>query len=431
MQFETQALRNLPLALFTERAPIEPWLATSIAAMSDARLIEACIDAISRPKAGNKRTSFLLHAPLELLARAALLPLVQLQQRDLARRRIAEIAVRYANAGEELSIVEKRYESASEAQAELLRAVASGDSDVADAALCHVLQRMPITQIASDLFDPIAASYAAAAHAPILLAELHRVAGRFTNAGLLVRAPLRYLASQPNARLNWLDASEALASESMPEEPTQLARVLSKPEAIALAEHSITATLPAPESLGRYQRDLGAFAFKDVGAVARVLLRTAAHSMLQDDAKHAPYGWTHCLTLPLALLSNLPYSNNTQRVCAMASAEVYAFRATMARVALDFNWKPEPPTHREWIAATPREAAAIVYHAPENERSAYREKLATEAAVHRDAHLAKYTLACFDAAARDPEYESLYLAAAAYLNAWWREFDAERTGEPE
>ncbi|TAG78768.1 MAG: hypothetical protein EAZ24_06405 [Burkholderiales bacterium] len=359
------------------------------------------------------------------------MPLVQLQQRDLARRRIAEIAVRYANAGEELSIVEKRYESASEAQAELLRAVASGDSDVADAALCHVLQRMPITQIASDLFDPIAASYAAAAHAPILLAELHRVAGRFTNAGLLVRAPLRYLASQPNARLNWLDASEALASESMPEEPTQLARVLSKPEAIALAEHSITATLPAPESLGRYQRDLGAFAFKDVGAVARVLLRTAAHSMLQDDAKHAPYGWTHCLTLPLALLSNLPYSNNTQRVCAMASAEVYAFRATMARVALDFNWKPEPPTHREWIAATPREAAAIVYHAPENERSAYREKLATEAAVHRDAHLAKYTLACFDAAARDPEYESLYLAAAAYLNAWWREFDAERTGEPE
>ena len=45
--------------------------------------------------------------------------------------------------------------------------------------------------------------------------------------------------------------------------------------------------------------------------------------------------------------------------------------------------------------------------------------LATRAALHPDAHLAKYTLACADAAAADPHQRRLYLAAAAYLSAWW------------
>ena len=46
-------------------------------------------------------------------------------------------------------------------------------------------------------------------------------------------------------------------------------------------------------------------------------------------------------------------------------------------------------------------------------------RLATTAAVHPDAHLAKYTLACFDAAHADPPATRLYLAAAAFLGAWW------------
>ena len=46
--------------------------------------------------------------------------------------------------------------------------------------------------------------------------------------------------------------------------------------------------------------------------------------------------------------------------------------------------------------------------------------LATEAALHHDAHLAKYTLACFDAAANDRKTAPLFIAAAAYLGAWWK-----------
>jgi hypothetical protein len=41
------------------------------------------------------------------------------------------------------------------------------------------------------------------------------------------------------------------------------------------------------------------------------------------------------------------------------------------------------------------------------------------AAVHEDAHVVKYTLACLAAAERDRAQRSLYMAAAASLAAWW------------
>ncbi|MBV9255094.1 MAG: hypothetical protein JO054_12755, partial [Actinobacteria bacterium] len=47
------------------------------------------------------------------------------------------------------------------------------------------------------------------------------------------------------------------------------------------------------------------------------------------------------------------------------------------------------------------------------------------ASRNHDAHRVKYTLACIDAAAADPEATPLYLAAAAYLNDWW-----DQRGDP-
>ena len=46
--------------------------------------------------------------------------------------------------------------------------------------------------------------------------------------------------------------------------------------------------------------------------------------------------------------------------------------------------------------------------------------IATAAALHDDAHLAKFTLACIHAAGADPEFAGLYLNAAAHLIEWWR-----------
>ena len=76
-------------------------------------------------------------------------------------------------------------------------------------------------------------------------------------------------------------------------------------------------------------------------------------------------------------------------------------------------------TPRDAIDSDPGTAASAVYHAADVELSTIIPELAARAATHEDAHLAKYTLACLDAAADDPSQRRLYLAAAAYLGAWW------------
>jgi hypothetical protein len=53
-------------------------------------------------------------------------------------------------------------------------------------------------------------------------------------------------------------------------------------------------------------------------------------------------------------------------------------------------------------------------------------ELVTHAATHPDAHLVKYTLACLDAAAWDPDRAGLYLSAAARLGRCWRATQSAR-----
>ena len=64
-----------------------------------------------------------------------------------------------------------------------------------------------------------------------------------------------------------------------------------------------------------------------------------------------------------------------------------------------------------------------MWHVADDRVGSYVRRVATVAALHRDAHLAKYTLACLDAGRDDPAAGRLFLAAAAYLAAWWRRAD--------
>ena len=80
---------------------------------------------------------------------------------------------------------------------------------------------------------------------------------------------------------------------------------------------------------------------------------------------------------------------------------------------------------RDALAGEPQVAAAAVWHAvTDGDDEPIVSELATRASVPRDAHLVKYTLACLDATRADPEAGTLYLAAAAFLSAWWRRADA-------
>src|SRR6476659_270337 len=72
-----------------------------LGAVPDARLCELVAEVIARPKVA-QADSFVLHAPLELLARTALLSMVEPQARELARQRIVWLGATYAAAGEDV-----------------------------------------------------------------------------------------------------------------------------------------------------------------------------------------------------------------------------------------------------------------------------------------------------------------------------------------
>ncbi|MDX2379176.1 MAG: hypothetical protein QNM02_05405, partial [Acidimicrobiia bacterium] len=61
---------------------------------SDARLIAAVAQIVSIPRQ-DRSNSFILHAPLEVSARAALLPRVMPVDRELARLHILAVAAQY------------------------------------------------------------------------------------------------------------------------------------------------------------------------------------------------------------------------------------------------------------------------------------------------------------------------------------------------
>ena len=130
----------------------------------------------------------------------------------------------------------------------------------------------------------------------------------------------------------------------------------------------------------------------DPVAGGRALSRVAAWSMLQEPSTYTPYGWTHTLTIPQAVMS---LDIDPSLAVAVAGTQVIGFRASMGSRRLD----PDLPVQ----ATDPQRIA----------------DLATNASRHFDAHLVKYTLACLDAAAADPEMDHLYMAAASRLSSWW------------
>src|SRR5580658_10474220 len=101
-------LRGLPIEVFEAPKPNDAWARCPLTGAGDTLLIQAVAAAIAPPKA-QINSSFLLHAPLELLARAWLLPHVPPHRREDARRRIAEIAARYAVEGPEIESKRKAY----------------------------------------------------------------------------------------------------------------------------------------------------------------------------------------------------------------------------------------------------------------------------------------------------------------------------------
>jgi hypothetical protein len=136
--------------------------------------------------------------------------------------------------------------------------------------------------------------------------------------------------------------------------------------------------------------------------------------------------------MPLAALAVAAAVPDPGLALATAATYVVGFRAAVAHREL-VPAAPAPvdlPLAKVWRAG-PEAAAAVAWHTPDPGVPALVTELATRAAVHHDAHLVKYTLACFDAAALDPAQRRLYLAGAAALVAWWAQLDGAERGYEE
>lgn len=345
-------------------------------------------------------SSFLIHAPLELLARAALLPLVPEAHREAARGRIVAIGERYLREFRPAATpAPLEFEDVGHAVRAVQRGLDEANSGLVDPAVSWLAARNDVKTLRRSLLPVVIDRVGLAAHAPILFAELPRVADRLEGLKGLLRAPMHTLATERGTVRSRLESDAELSAEMLETRLGAAPRVRIDSSSIAPRLQGVQPLVPS--LLGGVER-------LPTEVVRRALLRVAAQSMLEDEPAGAPYTWTHCLTLPLAVLENADVMIDVGAAQVVAATHVLAFRATSGRVTLARDWKPSRTLAERFEPESATRAAAL-------------RALVVRAALHHDAHLVKYTRACLDAAAHDPEDELLFFAAAERLGAWWDE----------
>jgi hypothetical protein len=363
-----------------------------MAERSDVELIQAVAGVVARPRR-DPADSFVLHAPLELAARAALLPWIRPEARQVARLHIFAIGKKYDDFGP--AIDGGQPAGALPLNTDPVRwltdALIAGDLDAVDRAAIAIAERATPSTLPIDLTDLLLPLTSAAAHGPIFLYQFDRIGQRGELSAELLRPLAQSLGRNPSWRLRWIDEWHPSGETDAAGLEAVLAGVPSlgvpgstfiHPLYMQVDESGFAAARLGPV-VGRYST-----------AAARGILRTAARAMLVDSSAHVPYGWTHCLTLPQAVLGLANRSVDPDRALAIAATGVLAIRAALGDGQLDeIDVSDLPPVDRE--------------------------TLATDAATRHDAHVVKYTLACLDAASDDPDFAPLYLNAAARLLAWW------------
>ena len=383
--------------------------------LGDDELVAAMAEVVAEPREG-PADSFVLHAPLELTARARLLALTpdEPDLRRLARLRLASIAARYrhhpaadlgsgpgpgaaaSDAGDPTNPVD--------AMGAVIDAIATGDLPGVDDAVRRAADT-PAESLVARLAPAIADRTAAAAHGPIFLATLTEAPRSAPGWRTMLRPLARELARRPDWRLDWFQrAGSDRAPGDTPDEAGLFA-ALADPPRLGIGESTfIHPTMLRVDAPGVADEVLGPVA--GPGAVvtaetSRAITRVAALAMVNDTPDHAPYGWTHCLTLPQAILTLAPQLEAAGvPALAIAATHVLGFRATLGTITL----RADDP---------------LIRPADPDTAEARRSRLVTEAALRHDAHVAKYVLASLTQADRDPEAGELHLRAAEHLLAVW------------
>lgn len=415
----TTSISDNPLHGLAVRHVIDEYHRRGLAQLPDRRLVELAAEVVGVPlgEVPVDQYSFVLHAPLELMARSALLPYVAPSDREWARLRIVSLVAGYQNAGRPVpNPPEGAFDSFSDAATTLVEAIDLEDLDGVDTAAAWLGLRARPDQLVAVLADHVIDRLSAAGHGNIYLALLTRNQPRGLRQQML-RHPARELAKRSSRRI----VVPHTCTSRDRNRPTSLLDSLVQTPLIGPVEQGgIAAMVEQAQSngaLGGLVDANGTFTAPEVPPAE--ILRFAAQTMLQGPPGSTPYGWTHCLTLAQAALMVAPACHDSSRAVYVASAYTAAHWATLGRGALALDWIPEPvdASVEESLQAGPEGAAAAAWHCASHADTFT--KLATSAALAHDAHRIKYTLACLDAAGADRNHMPLYLAAAAYLNAWW------------
>ena len=413
-------------ALTDDRLGVDPadvtgaYDARGFDALSDEQLFATTARVVAIPKE-EPANSFVLHAPLELLARRALLRYVAPDRRAGVRKQLLRVAARYEHAGAAVEAgADGSFGSPADARAAVADAIAAKDLPAVDAAAAW-LGRNANADDVLQLADAAIGSLAAAGHANIFFLLLGRTAWASRPALALLRPLAREIARYPEFRVEWLDDT-TVAGADRPDAGARLADALATTPLLGLpGTDFVFPTVHQVDAGGQARAIVEPNLPADLRVASAEIQRVAALSMLQDDPTFAPYGWTHCLTLAQAAIGIRRWVADPVAAAAIAATYVVAFRAAEGAQPVAVDWQPEPTAVAplDALTAEPAVAAGAAFHATDEDLDRLVPELAARAGSHDDAHLAKYTLACFDAAAGDPARTRLYLAAAAYLGAWW------------
>lgn len=392
---------------------------------SDAILTADAADRIAVPRQA-PANSFVLHAPLELLARTALLPYVDAANREHARERITEVVTSFGSfEPAEFPARNRTFAGVDDAVGHLVDAMHANDLGAADEAADWLGTHLSPVELSTALADSILGSLAAAAHAPIFLWLAPRVSPRWNLTGRLLRPLVRELTRHSAMQLRWIDTSRSndpLSTDPGATGADVTAALASTPRLREGPNNFIFPTMSRVDVADLAPAILGPVCGPgEIGARGRAVKRAAAWSMLCEPTTHSPYGWTHALTMSQAAIGIAGSCDDPSRALATAATYVMGFRASFAVNPLVEEFEPGRPdvSLSDAFSAGPDTAAAAAWHVPPQRRSELVTHLANRAATHPDAHQAKYTLACLDAMGDDPESARLFLAAAAKLIGYW------------